>query len=419
MTEAGRAQGGGSLEAASTSGGGGCLSSAQMERLFEDPDGGVGGRPSPTSSEFQRIAMAHGITAERVRELLETWWSELPAAARPQVRERLTSTDPVVHLGAFWELYVHASLQHLFGAVIVDVGEDHLDRRQPDFALTDKDDGVRVEATAIAGEDFVERGERPRAQQFYEVLERSSNRDFLLHVELQAVGPNTPGRRLLGGIERWLDSLDWESELARKQAGEPAAGHDFEREGWHFRIDASPWLPDLRGRRDLGLIGSRVEGFDEGGGLRAMDGASRIRRALRQKARHGYEIGGRPFVIAALCAGGLVDDEDVAQALLGEIRHRLGGPSNYVGGGLWLGEDLRPRNRDVTAVLVATDLRPSNIAVVEPTLWTNPWARRPLSSGFLPWRQMALATDGRSEERPATRTPAEVFGLDPAWPRSA
>jgi hypothetical protein len=275
-----------------------------------------------------------------------------------------------------------------------------------------------VEATAVAGQDFVDRGERARAQQFYELLERSSNRDFLLHTELWAVGPNTPGRRLLGEIERWLDSLDWEPELRRKQAQESAAERSFERDGWRFKIEASPWLPHLRGRRDLRLIGSRVEGFDGDGGLRTMDEVTPLRKALRAKAVHRYEVGGCPFIIAVLCAGGLVDDEDVAQALLGDTRHGLGGPSHYVGGGLWLGDDRQPRNRDVSAVLVAFDLRPSGVAVVEPTLWTNPWARRPLPADLLPWRRMAIADDGRTQEHPATRTAADVLGLDPTWPRS-
>jgi hypothetical protein len=234
-----------------------------MERLFDPADANPTSRRSPTSSDYELIVSADGVQANRIRGLLEEWWSELPAGARPQIRERLRSADPVVHLGAFWELYNHASLLRIFGAVVVDIGEDHLRRRRPDFALTDRAGGVRVEATAVAGQDFVERGERPRAQQFYELLERSSNRDFLLHTELHVVGPRTPGRRLLAEIERWLDSLNWESDLRRKQAGEPPARRSFEWDGWHFVLDASPWQPELRGRRDLGLLGNRIEASTE------------------------------------------------------------------------------------------------------------------------------------------------------------
>jgi hypothetical protein len=150
-----------------------------------------------------------------------------------------------------------------------------------------------------------------------------------------------------------------------------------------------------------------------------MDEVTPLRKALRAKAGHRYELEERPFVIAALCAGGLVEDRDVAQALLGDIRYRPGGAGHYVGGGLWLGDDLKPRNRDVSAVLICIDLRPSGVTVVQPTLWTNPWARRQLPDDFLPWRRMAIDDDGHIEEYLATRTVADIFGLDPAWPRSA
>jgi len=389
-----------------------------MDRLFDPAELGVPRRVTPTSSPYERLAGSDGEAAVRVRALLEVWWSDLPSAARPQVRERLRSPMPAIHLGAFWELYTHASLRRLFGAVIVDVGEDHLERRQPDFSLTDRDGGVCFEATAVAGDDFVRRGERPRAQQFYSLVERSSNRDFLLHLQLISVGPSTPGRRLLTEIERWLNSLDWKSELRKKEAGQPPAERVFRRDGWAFEIGASPWLPHLRGRKDLRLIGSKVEGFGSSGRFRLMDEVSPLRSALRRKAGHRYELDGRPFVVASLCAGALVDDEDIAQALLGPIRHRLGGGGHYVGGGLWLGEDDQPRNRDTSAVLTAINLNPAGVAQVEPTLWTNPWARNPLPSNLLPWRRMEIAPDGHTDQHAAIRAAFQVFELDPAWPQS-
>jgi hypothetical protein len=192
-----------------------------MDRLFDPAEPDSPRRATPTSSPYELLVRSQGRAAVRVRALLEAWWFDLPLAARPQVRERLRSPLPVIHLGAFWELYTHASLRGLFGEVSVDVGEDHLERRRPDFSLGDRDGGVWFEATAVAGDDFVDRGERPRVQQFYALLERSSNRNFLLHLQLFSVGPSTPGRRLLVQIEGWLNSLDWESELRRKEAGKP------------------------------------------------------------------------------------------------------------------------------------------------------------------------------------------------------
>lgn len=140
------------------------------------------------------------------------------------------------------------------------------------------------------------------------------------------------------------------------------------------QITASAWLPELRGRPDLGVIGSKTEG---GGRVADIDTFKRfddvepIGRKLQRKAGWYGELE-HAFVIAALCAGPLVTDHDVAQGLIGPIRYQLdprgsGSSGGYEHGGLWLGpEGLR--NRCVSGVLTLTSLRPTAIAVVEPVL---------------------------------------------------
>lgn len=228
---------------------------------------------------------------------------------------------------------VHELARRLGYDVTVDIGNNATSERRPDFLLRRQTLDVRIEATMITGDDIVGPGNRARVEQLYDAIDRLDNRDFLVGVALREVGPQTPGRKLV------------------------------------VDVDATPIRADLRGRQDFGGIGARTEGFERGQRghieMRKLEDADPIARALRSKAGHGYELDDKPFVIAALCAGTFAVEDDVAEALLGPVVHRIpldGGPSRgeYQGGGLWLDDRGEPRNTRVSAVLTVFDLGPTD-----------------------------------------------------------
>src|SRR5213080_289884 len=46
----------------------------------------------------------------RVRDLIDTWFDELPSEQAEALRPRLMSRDESTSTSAFWELYLHAAL---------------------------------------------------------------------------------------------------------------------------------------------------------------------------------------------------------------------------------------------------------------------------------------------------------------------
>jgi hypothetical protein len=103
-----------------------------------------------------------------------------------------------------------------------------------------------------------------------------------------------------------------------------------------------------------------------------------------------------PYVIAVNVIDELgVDDIDIGNALLGEeqlkvvfrekkmIRRSPGRVPN----GLWHGP-RGPRNRRVSAALIAINLSPWNFAEALPMLWHNPWAAYPLARDIWPLPQL-------------------------------
>ncbi len=321
---------------------------------------------------------------------------------------------PAVHLGGFFEIYMHEVLRRVCSGVEVDIGNDSDLCRRPDLRAVSGNTGFSVEVTAILGDDAVDPKDRARVNQLYDALNaRLENRDFLVTINLRKPGPQTPGRKLVSEIDRWLAPLDPDIEMERQAGGGIPRRLQLEHRGWVLDLEATPLQPHLRNSSDLRVIGGRVEGFEiasigdrELDTLKQMDDIGPLLRGLSDKAGHGYELREEPFVIAALCAGTFVEDMEIEMALMGQP-----GAND----GLWFraGE---PRYTRVSAVLTVTDLKPGSCALVEPCLWLNPWAQRPLPVDGLPWRRIEFRSDGRPVEIPASRTTAEILGVGPRWP---
>jgi hypothetical protein len=69
--------------------------------------------------------------ADRVRRLLDGWYRRLPALARAEIRQRFTAPVRRAHLGAFWEMYLHAATSRLDFDIDIDVGRGRLVGSRP------------------------------------------------------------------------------------------------------------------------------------------------------------------------------------------------------------------------------------------------------------------------------------------------
>lgn len=305
------------------------------------------------------------------------------AEAKSSIRPRFTSSRRDAHLGAFHELYQHElALQGDYDDVDCDIGRENPSHVRPDLLLSRAASRCFVEITVALGDDVVDPAARPRLQQLYDAIERISNRDFLLHTDVRAVGSATPGRRLIRRIDAWLNTMDPDDEIARVAAGGAPAERYIEADGWAINLIATGWKPELRGRPDLGVIGARVEGLGghrhviqgerriEFDGPRPLDEDGLLAGVLHRKLKHGYKLDALPFVIAVLCAGDFVDDADIVRALVGP-------------GGVW-GHGAPERSRRLSGIITATNLSPTAVAVIEPTWWTNPRRGAPGARGLLP-----------------------------------
>lgn len=372
--------------------------------------------PSPyDESEYDYLDRSGRAYAAEVRATLDCWFCELPEYARVGIRTKFASPETPVHRGALLELYLHETFRRLELETDLDVGREDPAHRRPDFLLEPFGDRTWVEATAVLGADVFAESERRRVQQLYDLLDRCRDRRFFLHVAVEKAGSATLGRRqVLDPLERWLARRDPAEVKRAIDRGDEPPECRLTPDDWVITIEATPVRPDMPLSDDERVVGSSDEGFAE------LDDARGLRRTLKRKARHYGELDA-PYVIAVLCVGTFVTDDDIAEALVGNVAcvwdPQAGGLAWIrEPNGLWHGPG-KPVNTRVSAVVTIPQLSPASAAIAEPTVWINPWAERPLRLEF-PWRRQEIAPDGRITTHEAMNSAAEVLGLPPNWPGS-
>jgi hypothetical protein len=370
------------------------------------------------------------------RDLIDRWWRVLPPPARASIAKRFSNKRREQHLGAFFELYMASMVSRLSTGVTVDVGQENDATRDPDLFIIDVDSQWSVEATVVLGDDVVGPKDRPRVGALYEAIELISTREYLIGIDLLAVGAGNPGRRnVTTKLDRWLQSLDIDEQRARAERHDPPCEHLIEWDGWRVNVSAMPWKDGTINPSES-VIGCKTEGGMAGhknvfegqrpivvDGPRKLSDSRLLAESLRRKAGRGQRLDERPWVIAVMCAGDFVNDRDIGQALLGRIERSIDAergevlPGEYQPGGLWH-QGAGWRYGRVSGVLTVCELTPRSIAAVGPTVWLNPAAEHPLPVGVFPWRTMHIQLDGQVAEEEARRSAAEVFAISRSFPRT-
>jgi hypothetical protein len=372
--------------------------------------------PAPyNESEYTSLDRSARPYAAVVRDTLDGWFHELPDYARGSIYTSFASRKTSVHRGGLLELYLHETFRRLELEIDTDIGREEPVHRRPDFLLASTQHMTWVEATAVLGDDVFTAGERRRVQQLYDLLNQCRDKRFLLLVEVEEAGSATLGRTsVLLPLERWLAGLEPLRLSEEIDRGAALPELRITPQDWTVTIKATPVEPNTPPTGDKRVMGSTFEGFTE------LDDTSPLRRNLKRKASH-YGALDAPYIIAVLCAGTFIEDNDIAEAMLGDTGYYRDPEQGRVVGirepnGFWNGPG-GPVNTRVSAVLTIPRLSAETIAIAEPTIWTSPWAKYPLTLD-LPWRQQEIQPDGRITTHKATISVAEVLGLPPDWPHS-
>jgi hypothetical protein len=342
-----------------------------------------------------------------VRTELCRWFVRYPSQEQEDLRRRLFDDD--LSEAALWELIVH-ELYRVAGYHLEAHPEVDGTTRRPDFLVTRGDETFLLEARVVtATSDARRRRDRRLDSLIKSINKRAKPYAFYTQLKLLKEGvQQPPTAKLVRELEAWLDEVD--RTFSAEQLRVAAASHafpsrDFAAADWKLRFVALPVAVEKRGRLKGPMIG--VHPIETGGS----EPGARIQNAVSKKgSRYGTDVP-YPLVVAlAIEELGAHIDEDIAVALFGQTPWTPNGRED----GYWSGR--RNAGLRVGGVLTMDHPRPWKLPRLQPRLWLNPWATKPLL-GDQPWATMTVAPEtGELDEAPARATTSELLGLAEDWP---
>lgn len=355
---------------------------------------------SNTESEFEFLNRVATPYWERVRNLLEDWFSHYPDAHCLDLRNRLRSDRDWQHRGAFFELYLYESLRRLGFAVTIHPSIPGTSAH-PDFLARSPNFSCYIEATTVSDPH----ADTPQARVVLDAIKEVPSPNFFLDVNIEMESKSTPPLRALQHeVSGWLSELDPDEVSRRIQAAggsiystEPLI---WERAGWRIGLAAIPKSTGARG--DLGDTVGMVSAGEAGW---LVDTRDRVLRALSDKA-NCYGRLEFPYVVALYILDPFASGTEIESALAGLLSSQ-----GRLPGGFWSGG----RHRQVDGVLTVDALAAWTVARYAPVLWLNPDAGA--LDEQLPWQTVRFAPDLVARElTPAKMAGFELFELPADWP---
>ncbi len=380
------------------------------EKLFDDIKRVYNGPAEFSESIFNYLNRSARPEFQRVRELLEEWFTKYPDEEKENLRNRLRSDDWSFY-SAFFELYLYNMLLNFDFNIEIHPKVERETR--PDFKVFKQGNSLfLLEATTVMPIEEEKSAEVVEGH-IYDVLNREiHSSDFFIGIEIAKRSPLSPSAKKMSKfISQELRRLNY-NELIQKlnQNGiEGMPRWKWTGNGWEIIFFPIPKSPEMRGKsgvRPAGIFPPKVF---------YLRTDKKIRKNLKDKATRYGEID-LPYVIAINVLSDVAcDREDIELALFGASPPWNIKTLNEVNGFWYSSQGLQ--NQRVSAVLISVNLTPWNIAQNTPILWHNPWAERPLNPTCWKLPQIIFDLKNSSKLKEIHGISAqELFKLDSTWP---
>ncbi len=380
-------------------------------RVFSDrdrTDPSPSGHSESTAAFLDRVA---GDYWDQVRDLIETWVSRFPGAARADVVGRLRSPDYAQHASAFWELYLHETFTGSGFEVSVHPSVSG-GSNKPDFLVTRGEEAFYLEAKClVAGR--ADAGASARTKRVYDALDKIHCPNFFLQIDVKQVGPadlRTKGPRRK--LEEWAGSLDPDVLLVDDHFYDVGDRFPWSDAGWKLEFRPLPVKEHARGKPDhrpLGIFGPVEAAW--------INDDVTLRSALMDKGSAYGELDW-PLVIAVNSFAFSHDDFDTMNALYGTEQitisltdHDAPPTPSRKADGYWLAGTWA--HQHVAGVLIGRSIAEYRTTAA-PTFWTHPEPNE-LVAPLPVWRVAEPVTD-HIEYREPDAPIHELFGLPAVWP---
>lgn len=359
-----------------------------MESVFSQSERSDSSAKGHSEKLFPFLDRSARPEVERIRSLIEQWFSHLPEEDAEELLPRLRSPEDFTFHSAFLELWTHELL--ISTGHSVEFHPATATTKRPVFKATAPDGSAAFYECVVSTEmSEAERAHEALMNAVKQTIEKIDSPDYFLTLSTRgtAAAP-LPGKRWRKEIEEWLGTLDHESVRLGQEQPELHLPH----EGLEVTIGVLA-KGQSRGKPNTPSIGAEVVG------VTAIRSGERICASLKKKASRYGKLDS-PYIIVVNCMGLGADSEEIEAAILGEE-------------GLW--PPTKDAHTRVSCVLALLQLLPWSIPKVTPRLFFNPNASAPYSGPLtgLP----SAETESTAVSYSDGLQPRDLFRLAEKWPR--
>jgi hypothetical protein len=362
-----------------------------------------------TEDSFKFLNRARGIVWDRIRALLDGWYTALPDG-NGDLRRRYRSSDPRQHYAAWWELYLHALFTAL-GYELTVHPEIPGHKGHPDFLAERGSESFYIEAVTVFS-GIVDQSRRCALEAaVLDAIDTVDASHFMVRIAFERIGQSMPTTSsIVDPIEAWLATLDVDEMLETYRGGYSPVKKRIAFGDWAVELK-----PIARSAKYRNCLENRLIGI---GPISAgyTNDVQQIRRAITRKKK---QLGtpDKPLLIAALAPSGTVDNWVIENVLFGSEAVRIGaGNATSIGrspDGVWIGK-RGPATKRMSALLMGVGIVPHTCARVWPRLWHHFDPTYALDAD-LPFSSTRVV-DERLAVEDAKRSATEVLGLPVDWP---
>jgi len=375
-------------------------------RLFDNIERTQNCPAAETQSTFSFLNNSCRPASEKIRSLLEEWFSEYPVEKKAFLANKFTESDKFEP--NFFELFTFAFLKKCFGDVAV---EPEMGGLTPDFSVSG--DALIVETTVSTEISDREAGRQRIENEIFDRINKLCINKYFLQIEELDVSSNETPK--LKAIERFIknkaDSLDYEQLVREMQkSGEwrcftyPEGASNDESIVKFCFIPRSSY--GCENHRPIAIYPASSHG---GGSERAI--SEKIRGKVLKYNRLGFP---QVVFINVLSWWGWDDEIDIRTALYGtSVKESFLDPciSREFPNAVWFGPEGE-RNNNLVAV-VAGSVANSNIPEANVKLYVNPWSNHEVDLGAFQIPKFDPKTGLTSD---SDLTLGKLFNLPNDWP---